>query len=207
MTARMHGREDLKLKDSGINMQEDFSQEIIAKRNQLAPGMFAARRKVMKAYLVADRLIIDGLSYTVDTLKNLPEALDILRLGTTKINNSITAFFGSLTPLSNFHPAKFTLHRFEYHSSEQFLHQKKAILFKDEKSAARIMASTAAECKNLGRKVSNFNMNIWKVKCKYIMKDGLTAKFSQHRQCFKVLEATNNTVLVEASPYDKLWGA
>ncbi len=33
------------------------------------------------------------------------------------------------------------------------------------------------------------------------MKDGLTAK------CFKFLEATNNTVLVEASPYDMLWGA
>ncbi len=50
----------------------------------------------MKAFLLADRLIIDGSSYTVDTLKNLPEALNILRLGTTKINDSITAFFGSL---------------------------------------------------------------------------------------------------------------
>ncbi len=170
--------------------------------------MFAARRKEMKAFMVVDRLIIDRQSYTVDTLKNLPEALDILRLGTTKMSDSITAFFGSLTPLSNFHPAKFTLHRFEYHSPEQFLHHKKSILFKNEKSAARIMAaSTAAECKTLGRKVSNFDMNIWKEKCKNIMKDGLTAKFSQNRQCFKVLEASNNTVLVEASPYDKVWGA
>ncbi len=39
------------------------------------------------------------------------------------------------------------------------------------------------------------------------MKDRITAKLSLNRQCFKVLEVTNNTVLVEASPYDKLWGA
>ncbi len=84
----------------------------------------------MKAFLVADRLIIDGRSYTVDTLKNLPEALDILRLGTSKISDSITAFFGSLTPLLNFQPDKFTLHGFEYHSSEQFLHHKKSIFLK-----------------------------------------------------------------------------
>ncbi len=64
--------------------------------------------------------------------------------------------------------------------------------------------SIAAESNNVGRKVSNFDMNIWKEKCKDIMIDGLTAKFSQNYQCFKVLEATNNTDLVEASPYDKL---
>ncbi len=70
---------------------------------------------------------------------------------------------------------------------------------------SRIMAaSSAAECKNVGHKVSNFDMNIWKDKCKDIMIDELTAKFSQNRMCFKVLEATNNTVLVESSPYDKL---
>ncbi len=34
-------------------------------------------------------------------------------------------------------------------------------------------ASTAAECKNLGRKVSNFDMNLSKEKCKDIMKDEL----------------------------------
>ncbi len=112
------------LKGSGINMQEDFPHEIIAKRNQLAPVMFAARWKEMNAFLVADRLIIDGQLCTVDTLNNLPEAVDILRLDKTKLNDSITAFFGYLTPLSNFHPAKFNIHRVEYHSSEEFLHHK-----------------------------------------------------------------------------------
>ncbi len=38
-------------------------------------------------------------------------------------------------------------------------------------------ASTAAECKHLRHKVSNIDRNIWKEKCKVIMKDGLTAKF------------------------------
>ncbi len=65
---------------------------------------------------------------------------------------TITALFGSLTPLSNFHTAKFSLHWGEYHSSEEFLHHKKSILFKDEKSATLIMAGCiAAGCNpNLG---------------------------------------------------------
>ncbi len=35
----------------------------------------------------------------------------MLRLGTTKISDTITAFFGSLTPLSIYHLAKFTIRK------------------------------------------------------------------------------------------------
>ncbi len=111
-------------------MHENFQQEIVAKRNQLATVIFAARRIEMKAFLVGDRLIIDGRSYTVDTLKELTiSSRHSEAWYNYKINDSITAFFGSLT---NFHPVKFTRHSFEYHSSEQFLLHKKSILFKDE---------------------------------------------------------------------------
>ncbi len=86
-------------------MQEDFPQEINAMRSQLAPIMFAARKLDMKSFLVADKLIINGQSYTVDTLKDLPDSLDVPKLGTTKVTNINTAFYGSLTPLSNYHSA------------------------------------------------------------------------------------------------------
>ncbi len=65
------------------------------------------------------------------------------RISTTKITDTITAFVGSLTPLSNFHPIGV-----EYYSPEHFLHHNKSMLFKDDKSAARIMsANTAAQSK------------------------------------------------------------
>ncbi len=41
-----------------------------------------------------------------------------------------------------------------YHSSEQFLHHQKAIIFNDPMSAANILASkTPSECKSLGGRV------------------------------------------------------
>ena len=83
----------------------------------------------------------------------------------------------------------------------------KAMLFKDTISAAKIMAATTAlESKRLGYKVQNFDIKIWKKKCEVLVKPGLVAKFSQNTHCYKALEATNETILVEASQYDSLWG-
>ncbi len=48
------------LKGSDFIMQEDFPQEINAKRSQLAPIMFAARKLDMKNFLVANKHIING---------------------------------------------------------------------------------------------------------------------------------------------------
>ncbi len=91
-----------------------------------------------------------------------------------------------------------------YKSSEQYLH----VFFSDNMSAAKILAaSTPAECKKLGETVDNFDLSKLKDHCKAIMKSGLSAKFSQNLHCFKALEATNDTVLVKTSPYDKFWGA
>ncbi len=90
------------LKGSDFIMQEDFPQEINGKRSQLAPIMFAVKKIDMKSFLVADKLIINRQSYTVDTLKDLPDSLDVPKFGTTKVTNKITAFHGSLTPCQMF---------------------------------------------------------------------------------------------------------
>ncbi len=42
---------------------------------------------------------------------------------------------------------------------------------------------------------------------KHIMKQGLTAKFTQNKICFKALEATETCTIVEASPFTNLWEA
>ncbi len=119
----------------------------------------------------------------MDTLKDLPDSLDVPKLGTTRVTTNITAFYGSLTLLSNYHPAKFHVNDVAYKSSEQYLHHKKAVFFLDNMSAATILAvSTPAESKKLGEKVDNFDFSKWKDHCKTIMKSGLLAKFTKCTQ-------------------------
>ena len=67
-------------------------------------------------------------------------------------------------------------------------------------------APTPGECKTLGRKVMNFNLIKWKNEAKQIMTHGLKAKFEQNPICAQTLKSTKNSRLVEASPYDSLWG-
>ena len=196
------------LKGTNYRIREDFPPEIVAKRNILAPVMYEARKHDLKAFLVVDKLRIGDKMYTVDTLDELPENINVTQIGTTKVTNNITAFYGASCPLSNFYPAAFTDDKgIRFKHSEQYLHYHKAKLFNDKTTAERIMATSApSECKFLGSKVVNFDKKVWKDNAKDIMKVGLTLKFSQNPVCFRSLQATKNARLVEAAPNDTLWG-
>ncbi len=196
------------LKCSRIRIAQDFPTEIVAQHNALIPIIFEACKMNMKAFLVAEKLVIDNKSYTVNTLNTLPDSLCTSEIGIRKVTNNITAFYGSMCWLSNFIFMSFTDNKgVYYHSSEQFLHHQKAIIFNDPMSAANIPASkTPSECKSLGGRVENFEIERWKRHAKDIMQIGLTLKFSQNKLCFKALEATGKTTLVEASAMDKSWG-
>ncbi len=72
-------------------------------------------------------------------------------------------------------------------------------------SAANILASkTPSECKSLGGRVKIIEIEKWKRHAKDIMQIGLTLKFRLKKLCFKALEATGKTTLMEASATDKL---
>ena len=60
--------------------------------------------------------------------------------------------------------------------------------------------------RNFGRYVQNFNQSVWDTKKYDIMKRGLIEKFSQNTELKKALLDTNDAILVEASPYDTIWG-
>lgn len=101
----------------------------------------------------------------------------------------------------------FTVDGVEYNTAEQYMMAQKAVLFGDEKIRAEIMtASHPKQYKALGREISGFKQDIWDKNCREIVVKGNVAKFSQNEALKAFLLSTNTRVLVEASPYDKIWG-
>lgn len=65
---------------------------------------------------------------------------------------------------------------------------------------------TYEELKALGRKVRNFDETIWnEIKYATVL-NGNYLKFTQNSELRKFLLSTGDSVLVEASPYDGIWG-
>jgi hypothetical protein len=83
----------------------------------------------------------------------------------------------------------------------------KALLFGDAAVAQQILAAAhPRQHKALGRKVKSFDDAVWKRERLNIVKAGSRAKFTQNAELLAQLLATKGTVLVEASPYDRIWG-
>lgn len=109
--------------------------------------------------------------------------------------------------LSNWYPSPFTYAGADYFCAEQYMMAQKAKAFKDYGALERIMASKdPGEVKNLGRQVQNYDSETWD-KIRYqIMRRGIRAKFQQNTELLNKLMETGMSVLVEASPRDKVWG-
>ena len=85
----------------------------------------------------------------------------------------------------------------------------KAILFNDQEVADMIALEPAPEKQRaLGRKVKGFNNKKWNTKREKIVEDGNWWKFTQSKEddMKKLLLETGDSLLVEASPYDRIWG-
>lgn len=94
-----------------------------------------------------------------------------------------------------------------YNCCEQFMMAKKALLFNDQATLAKIMATDSAkEQQALGREVKNFNAKRWDENKYGIVWFANYLKFTQNRDLAERLLATENRILAEASPYDLVWG-
>ncbi len=83
----------------------------------------------------------------------------------------------------------------------------KAMLFGDTAIAAQILAAEhPRDHKALGRKVAGFDPAVWERERERIVYAGNRAKFTQDQALLDTLIATKGTTLVEASPFDKIWG-
>ncbi len=110
-------------------------------------------------------------------------------------------------PFSQWSPSAFYLDDKTYTCAEQYMMYKKAMTFGDTETAIKILdTESPREQKALGRKVKNFNIPIWASIARDIVFRGNVAKFSQSKYHYDALMETKGTLIVEASPYDKVWG-
>lgn len=94
-----------------------------------------------------------------------------------------------------------------YATAEHWMMAGKAKLFGDEAVLQEILASTKpGEVKALGRKVKNFDPEVWEQACFNIVVEGNYHKFSQNEEMKDFLLKTGELVIVEASPVDAIWG-
>ena len=119
--------------------------------------------------------------------------------------NEYEFFWGG--PFSQWYKSSFTEYDLKFNTAEQFMMYRKAMLFQDFNVAKMILKeSNPRNQKALGRQVKNFNVNEWNKVAREIVYQGNRLKFTQNLELKKQLLATEGRLLVEASPFDNIWG-
>lgn len=110
-------------------------------------------------------------------------------------------------PFSQWSKSPFKIDGLTFGCAEQYMMYKKAWSFGDLDIAQAVMdTESPREQKALGRKVKNFSIDIWAAIARDIVFRGSMAKYTQSVSHYNALMSTMGTLLVEASPYDKVWG-
>ena len=192
----------------GIYVDREYTNEVEQSRRILRPILKLAKshdKYSGKCKMEADTLIIQGRKYTTKNLHSLPSDISGYK-ASSKENDTALAFFGELSPFSNFNISPFNLHGQHYHSSEQFIQSQKADFFNDTETKSQILkATTPLECKELARKIAGFKQESWNGAAKSWCKPGIEAKFMSNPYLVSMLQSTGDKTLVEAC-YNKLWG-
>lgn len=94
-----------------------------------------------------------------------------------------------------------------FSSAEQAMMAAKAAVFGDIVSFERIMESTnPKEQKAIGRRVVPFYPKVWSAVSRSIVTQINVQKFEQNPELMRILMSTGDKCIVEASPFDKIWG-
>ena len=94
-----------------------------------------------------------------------------------------------------------------YPTAEHWMMAGKAKLFNDDASFTEIIKTASPkDVKAIGRKVKGFDNTTWLEKRESIVTNGNLLKFKQHPDLRNYLDGTGDKIIVEASPYDKIWG-
>lgn len=134
----------------------------------------------------------------------------MLRINTSKNfteNDTHLFFWGSI--YSQWHKCKFTDKHINvtFNSTEQYMMWHKAMYFSDSEVALKILSEKdPKEQKALGRLVKGYDDASWSKIRLGVVTDGNYLKFSQNKVLRDELLSTGDKVIVEGSPYDKIWG-
>ncbi|MCR5203133.1 MAG: TIGR02452 family protein [Lachnospiraceae bacterium] len=123
-------------------------------------------------------------------------------------------FIGFLQPnkeygfLSNSFRCEFTDNNgVKYTSVDQYLMYQKALSFNDAEAAKRILAvNDPAVVRDFGRKVRNYDDELWKGKRQLILNDAIQMKFSQNAGLQGMLINTGDALLAECNPHETVYG-
>ena len=132
-----------------------------------------------------------GTKYRVEDLHNLSDQL-----------SGFHAFFGELSSFSNFRKAHIQVDGAKYFCSEQFIQEKKVMLFNDIAVECIMISSTALECKELGKKITGFKV-VWRKEVESLCLLENMAKFIYNKCVADILLSTEDKQLMEAT-YDNL---
>jgi ribA/ribD-fused uncharacterized protein len=109
--------------------------------------------------------------------------------------------------LSQWWPAPFTVDGVEYWTAEHYMMATKARLFGDDSIIDSILSvEDPCQAKAFGRQVRGFDEQSWKRNRYSIVKRGNLEKFRQNPELNGYLCSTSGYFLVEASPFDTVWG-
>lgn len=119
-------------------------------------------------------------------------------------NDKFVFFWGG--PFSQWFKSDFTINGTKYNCAEQYMMAQKALQFGDDEAYKEIMRlKDPSKQKAVGRQVKNFDPNKWNTICRKVVYDANLAKFSDPTLKQYLLD-TGNKEIVEASPYDRIWG-
>ena len=114
-------------------------------------------------------------------------------------------FWRNNTPFSNFYRKPFMYKGHELLFSEQAFMIEKALQFDPNKVERIAAVKRPQDAKSIGREIRNYNDRIWSAKRYHAMVQVLEAKFTDP-ELRKILLETGDRIIVEASPYDRIWG-
>ena len=146
------------------------------------------------------------MKYDIEKIKEIvrlkPETAIIYFWGHTPNPKKMTA-----ACFSQWYDCYFEVDGIQYHTTEQYMMASKARLFGDDEVFYEIMETYHPhDYKKLGRKIRGYEQTLWDAKKYDIVVEGNKAKFSQNPDLREFLLSTGDAILVEASPYDKIWG-
>lgn len=126
-----------------------------------------------------------------------------------KVTEDYVFFYGNADYPSNFYYSPYCLYGYEFPTVEHGFQWAKAVHFKDEETATRILETDCPkEAKRLGRLVKGYNDEVWKALRIHYMVQHVSQKFIQNPDIYRqaIEEVKNGRQFVEASKVDVVWG-